>query len=149
MPDSVYNPFTDAEEILFKDADGQMKVWKAGAVEHWNTPVGTLQPLPTASSGRAVPSEEQVLDVAVDRVLTELRLTFSNDLMSRRLRTLVRSRFKDIRDAIETKEGLQRPTKVGGLGLVAEAADAAARVIEAEYRQYVEKHRRKQDQTVQ
>lgn len=59
-----------------------------------------------------------------------------DDYLSRRLRNVISSRLRDVRNASELKQLLQRDTKVGGLGLDREQSDKIAAQIEEVYGEY-------------
>lgn len=142
MPDSVYNPFTDAEEVLFKDVDGQLKVVRQGGVAPW-------QPSEAVVSGAmSAPSAPDPLEQLADRVVAELKLALPDDILRKRFRSTVMSRLKDVRDQIETRETLTRPTKVGGMGLSPENAESAVKLIERYYQQYRDRERKSLDQSL-
>ncbi|MDO8559801.1 MAG: hypothetical protein Q7S23_02065 [bacterium] len=148
MPEAVYNPFTGSEEVLFKDADGQLKVLRGGIVEPWRSAVPTAVPLLPASVPAALPSQSSPVESFVEQVIKELALPLPDPVLQKRLRTHILARFKDVRDAIETREAMARPLKVGGLGFTAEQAETSSVVIERHYRRFSEASRRQQDQAV-
>ena len=149
MPEAVYNPFTGSEEVLFKDADGQLKVLRGGIVEPWRSAAQpTAAPSVLASPPVPLSPQPSPVESFVGQVIKELALPLPDPILQKRLRTQVLARFKDIRDAIETREAMARPVKVGGLGFAAEQAETASAVIEKYYRQFSEGSRQQQDQAV-
>lgn len=149
MAESVYNPLIVADEIIFKDVDGQFMVLRGETVEPWHAiprpAVVTAVPVRLLASPR---SDAAPLDPLVSQVVKELALPFADAVLRQRLWSFVLSRFKDIRDEIEIREALERPVKVGGLGLPPPQAEQAIGIIERHFERWIEGRRRQQDQAV-
>ncbi len=71
---------------------------------------------------------------AVDRVIQKTGAKFKNEDVTRRFRTAVESRIRDIRDHQETLDLLTRPSAAGGFGIPKEQAEKVLRVVEEEFR---------------
>ncbi|MBI1908518.1 hypothetical protein HYS28_03880, partial [Candidatus Uhrbacteria bacterium] len=71
---------------------------------------------------------------AVDRVIQKTGAKFKNEDVTRRFRTAVESRIRDIRDHQETLDLFTRPSAAGGFGIPKEQAEKVLRVIEEEVR---------------
>lgn len=78
--------------------------------------------LTTLASG----STTQDYDALVDDLIRTHTLSFTDDILTKRFRTVVTARLKDVRDSIETRDRLTRAEKVGGLGLT---DDLAGRIM--------------------
>lgn len=111
MPQSIYNPFSGQhEEVVFKDTDGRLKKVRGGQV----IDLGGDVPIPkSAPAQTAAPNYDHVIDT----IVSDLNLGINDEVLLKRLRNLILSHLKGIRNDIEVREVLSRPTKVGGLGL--------------------------------
>lgn len=56
-------------------------------------------------------------------------LKLKDEVLNRRFINIIIARLKDVRDALETKDVMTRPTKVGGLGMEAVEADRLIKLI--------------------
>lgn len=147
MADSVYNPLSGADEILFKDIDGGLKVLRGEAVTEWQPPAAEPSPPVSTAARPAAPAvPPSPFDPLVDAVISELQIPL-DPVRSRRLRSIVLSRFKDIRDAIEIREVLLRAPAAGGLGLSGGMLDRAAGIIDRQYQRFTEGKRQQHDLT--
>ncbi len=116
-------------------------------MERWGGTGGVATAVATAGGRSAKPSATVAnLPALVDRVAAELNLNLADPELQKRLRQIVLSRFKDVRDVIETREALLRPLAQGGLGQTAAAADTVTRLLERRYQDYGEKVRQEHDQ---
>lgn len=143
MADTLYNPFTGADEIVVRDASGGMSVVRADADLLTPPPAPavtrpapvvlrpiTPPPMPAYPPPRPVAVEGDDI-VAVSRGLAAAAGVLLDDPgLVRRLANVVVSRVKDIRGQIEVLEILRRPAKVGGLGIEQAAAEKLGRIIE-------------------
>lgn len=82
----------------------------------------------------AAPSTE--LEKAIDATLRTLSYSPSDDYMLRRLRNVISSRLRNVRNAAELKQLLMRDTKVGGMGLDTATADLITKSVEASYAEF-------------
>ncbi|MDF1497709.1 MAG: hypothetical protein P1P90_06710 [Patescibacteria group bacterium] len=80
-----------------------------------------------------VPKVMTELDKAVEDAWNKIKNKPTNDYLERRLRNVISSRLRDVRNTQELMQLLQRETKVGGLGLDRDAAKLIADVIEQTY----------------
>ncbi|MBI4449698.1 hypothetical protein HY634_01445, partial [Candidatus Uhrbacteria bacterium] len=71
---------------------------------------------------------------AVDRVVQKTGAKFKSDDVSRRFRTAIEARLRDIRDYQETLDLFTRSSFAGGFGIGAEQAKKVLRVVEDEVR---------------
>ena len=126
MPETLYNPFTGRDEILFKDEDGTLKVLRGERIVPWQPPVRPPPPPPLPDP----------LAVAAQALLAEVRKSISDERLIPRLQTILTSRLKEIRDVVECREVLLRPVAAGGMGLSPEAAEAMLRTIERHVEEY-------------
>ncbi|MFA5135038.1 MAG: hypothetical protein WC505_04625 [Patescibacteria group bacterium] len=74
---------------------------------------------PAGSSAQAI----------IDEIQRECGISFASEVMSTRFKKVVESRLRELRTAIEAREVLMRPSKVGGLELPAEKADAVVSAV--------------------
>jgi hypothetical protein len=81
----------------------------------------------------AVPKVLTELDKAVEDAWNKLEGKPEDEYLSRRLKNVISSRLRDVRNAQELVQLLQRDTKVGGLGLDRDASQVIADVIEQTY----------------
>ncbi len=81
----------------------------------------------------AVPKVLTELDKAVLDAWGKLKDKPNDDYIERRLKNVISSRLRDVRNAQELLQLLQRETKVGGVGLDREKAKEIADVIEKTY----------------
>jgi hypothetical protein len=81
----------------------------------------------------AAPKPTSVLDQAVEDIFSKLNGRPEDEYLSKRLRYIISSRLRDVRNAIELKQLLQRDTKVGGLGLARDVADGITTQIGTGY----------------
>lgn len=72
------------------------------------------------------------INAIIERILREYRLTFDTDVMLKRFIKVVESRFREIRNSLETADVLQRPEKIGGLGLPRETVQQIMATVDAE-----------------
>ncbi len=76
------------------------------------------------------------LDKAVDDAWAKVEDKPDSEYLQRRLKNVISSRLRDVRNDKELLQLLQRDTKVGGLGLDREKAGIIAEVIEQTYEDY-------------
>ncbi len=79
------------------------------------------------------PKPASVLDEAVEKAYAGLTFRPPDEYLSSRLRHIISSRLRDIRNSLEVEQLLQRDTKVGGVGLDQAQARQLAQQIEAAY----------------
>src|SRR3989344_3590014 len=147
MPDSeINNPFDD-HEILFKDKDGKIKVLRDGKVVdtqgqslQGEKPKEDIRSMDAGGLAKAtelrVPKESAEFPMgeeegAIFDLVERLPLDLSLDENSKgRLRKIIVSRHKGVRDMIETREILLRAANIGGMGLSEEKADVIMKMVE-------------------
>jgi hypothetical protein len=76
---------------------------------------------------------DQLLETTIDETLKQLSVVGLDDYLLKRLRNIISSRLRDVRNAIQIKEVLTRDSKIGGLDRHPEEAEAMVKVIEAAY----------------
>lgn len=105
---------------------------------------------PAPSSGQKTPDDVEidkikaampvvpasVLDDAVEKTFASLTSKPGDEYLSKRLRYIISSRFRDVRSAFELKQLLMRDSKVGGMGMTSGEADSMAVQIETAYATY-------------
>ena len=82
------------------------------------------------------PQPKTILDEAITSTYTKITNHPTDDYLDKRLRHVISSRLRDVRNQIELKQLLQRDSKVGGLGLAKEEAEKMAVQIEEGYQSY-------------
>lgn len=78
-------------------------------------------------------SPPSVLDQAVQQTISQIRDKPVDEYLLRRLQNVVSSRLRDVRNALELRQILMRDSKVGGVGMTPDQANAAVDVVEAAY----------------
>lgn len=93
----------------------QLPISKSQTISSTQYPISkpTVFP-PVSHEGHPLVKE---LEELIDRVVSQSGVSFSNPVLQKRLRALVSSRLRDVRDALEARAILTRDQKVGGLGL--------------------------------
>lgn len=81
-------------------------------------------------SGSATTPVEAPFDTIARELATNVKIQFANDVLKKRFTKILESRWRNIRDAIETEEALTRPEKIGGLGLTNEQASQVVLLLE-------------------
>lgn len=81
------------------------------------------------------------LDELVEETVKEVNLSFSDQILAKRFRSLVSARLRGVKDALETKDALMRDLKIGGLGLRSPEAEKILAVLEKKYKRFEEKWR--------
>jgi len=76
------------------------------------------------------------LDKAVEDAWNKIKEKPDNDYLIRRLKNVISSRLRDVRNEQELLQLLQRETKVGGVGLDRDKSKVIADVIEQTYRDF-------------
>jgi len=89
--------------------------------------------LTAAGMPRPTTDNNPVLETAVDNAVTQIGDLKLDEYTAKRLRNVVSTRLRDVRNAMQTRAMLERETHVGGLGFTAEVADKVAGIIEATY----------------
>ncbi len=67
-----------------------------------------------------------------DEVAGKTNLNLADEVLNKRLKNVILSQLKDVRDKLETKDILMRSTKVGGLGLDENTAENIIKLVENE-----------------
>jgi hypothetical protein len=145
-------------EMPFRDTDGVMKIWRDGDIVPYQS-VSSKASLPVTQSN-AGPSQadidqaEDERDVAstsvpsgtrlsvsqhVEAIMTESGVVTADRHATVRLRNVLMSRLRGIRDHIELKEILTQPRATGGIGLDGAVLE---RVLQAVNRHDEELHQR-------
>lgn len=81
----------------------------------------------------APPAPPTVLDQAVQRALENIPNKPTDEYLLRRLQNVVSSRLRDVRNQLELRQILLRDSKVGGVGLTQEQAEAVVAKVEEAY----------------
>lgn len=101
---------------------------------------------------RASATPATALDQAVEQAVSQFGDLKLDDYIMKRLRNVVSTRFRDVRNPLQTKSMLERETTVGGVGLKAEDAARIAGIIESVYQAQhsaIEEEERKQIESTQ
>lgn len=93
-----------------------------------------------------------VLDQAVEAVYSTIAEKPADEYLANRLRHIISSRLRDVRNDIELRQLLERDAKVGGLGMAKDAAAALSGYIEEGYKTFhdqimTEEKRKLEEQT--
>ncbi len=95
------------------------------------TPVAPGEDVPVVRG--STDTYDSLLEAAVEETVQKLSVTGLDDYLLKRLRNIVSTRLRDVRNALQVKEVLVRDSKIGGLDRHPEEADAMVSVIEAAY----------------
>lgn len=74
-----------------------------------------------------------VLEQAVAQTMLEIPHKPTDEYLLRRMQSVISSRLRDVRNAIEMRQILLRDSKVGGVGLTQEQAEEVVEKVEAAY----------------
>jgi hypothetical protein len=86
-----------------------------------------------------LPKAVTELDKAVAATLERIPNKPTDEYLATRLRNVISSRLRDVRNSVELLGLLQRDSKVGGMGLDKAAADEMAKIIETSYEEFRKK----------
>ena len=150
------DPF-GADEILFKDENGNLKVLKDGKVHDYEQtnqasgpglaparPVQAVMPQPAVKSPTVVAVKDELepeikstfkpleLDQEIDTIAKKSGINLADGETSKRFKNIIRSRLKDVRDQVQTRESLLSSPATGGLGLDAQTTDRVLGLINKE-----------------
>lgn len=81
----------------------------------------------------ALDKREQIAaqtEAQIDRVIGEINVIFSSEDMLRRLRQIVKTYLRGVRDRIDTRHALERDAMSGGLSLDPEIADDIMQIVD-------------------
>ena len=111
---------------MIKDAGG-FKVVSGGKIRQWQKTAEVKLP-------EYIPPEPPIrnedLKRVTEEILEEADLKLEDLGLHNRLKNLVVSRLKDVRNKIETLETLKRPVGIGGLGFDERTAERVIKIIE-------------------
>lgn len=79
------------------------------------------------------PVTVSVVDQAIDDAVKQVAIPNLDEYLTQRLRNVVSTRLRDVRNALQTKSLLARDVKVGGMGLEAMEVERVAQIIEQFY----------------
>ncbi len=130
MPNSVYNPLSDEEEIIIKDKDGKIQVLKGSEIYRSSLAKTQDSPQVVEASNTKEAQTTSFLDFQniSQRVVSNLKISGASESIKKRLASIILTYIKGIRDIVETREILIRPVKIGGAALSSSDAEA---VLEA------------------
>lgn len=80
------------------------------------------------------------IELAVDRIYLASGLMTDDEIMQKRLKTVIGNRLRDVRDQMETLETMVQPKELGGLGLSQDAARVLLTAIQASLKEVHESH---------
>lgn len=86
-----------------------------------------------AGMPRAASSVDPVLETAVDSAMTQIGDLKLDEYTTKRLRNVVSTRLRDVRNPTQTRSMLERDIHVGGVGLAPDVAERVAGLIESTY----------------
>lgn len=92
--------------------------------------------LPTPPPIKAEINLAEELEKLVEESVRASGLVFSDANLSKRFRTIVSARLRDVRDAAETKDILMRDVKIGGLGLKEEDASRILILLDQNFQKF-------------
>ncbi|MFA6428953.1 MAG: hypothetical protein WCV84_00450 [Patescibacteria group bacterium] len=99
-------------------------------------PAGTGATDEVTAAGLQTPKAGQtMLENVMDRAMAEINHPELDEYHMKRVRNLISTRLRDVRNFIQVKEVLTRDSKVGGVGFAAEEADRVANIIERYYKE--------------
>ena len=122
-------------EITYRDSQGNLKT------------ISNSAPEPTAVRAVAVRTGKQLdIEAEVERILTQVQLSFPSTEFQKRFENIIRSRLKGIRGPIQTREMLLNSPLFGGMGFSDLTADRVLAIINGETNQLHEKLRHQASQ---
>lgn len=146
----IEDPFA-ADEILFRDKQGNLKVLKKGEVLDYDQKKATKSvvgtPTPSIIEKQAVepkvavkvkpPSSPPIgkplkLDQEIQNIVNKSGITFSDQATEKRFSNIITLRLKEVRDQIQTRETLSSSPLVGGMGYDSETVDRILALISQE-----------------
>lgn len=86
-----------------------------------------------AGMPKPVVSTDPVLEAAIDAGMSQIGDLKLDEYTAKRLRNVVSTRLRDVRNAMQTRAMLERETHVGGVGLAPDVAARVAAIIESTY----------------
>lgn len=66
----------------------------------------------------------------IDEIIGEINIIFSSEDMLRRLRQILKTYLRGVRDKIDTRQALERDIETGGLGMEEEIADDILKIVD-------------------
>lgn len=75
----------------------------------------------------------KILDESVEQAIAQIGHLELDDYLMKRLRSVISTRFRDVRNVLQIKDMLVRQSTVGGLGLNPEEAERISSIIETVY----------------
>ena len=76
---------------------------------------------------------DALLERTIEETLAQLSVAGLDEYLTKRLRNIISTRLRDVRNAVQVKEVLTRDSKIGGLDRHPEEADAMVTMIEQAY----------------
>jgi hypothetical protein len=137
--------------VWYRDFQQQENAEEAEAVSSKQRAVNSAEPT-AAGMPRATSDNDPVLGAAIETTVTQIGDLGLDEFSTKRLRNIVSTRLRDVRNAMQARSMLERETHVGGVGLAPEVAERVAGVIEAMYQtQYsaIDEEQRKQIESMQ
>lgn len=86
--------------------------------------------------------ESYVVDynVLADDIISEFRYNESDEILHKRLSNIIISRFRDVRDELESMDALTKSRKIGGMELTPDQATELLRLIKKKQESFKEHH---------
>lgn len=88
------------------------------------------------SAVRVHTSGNVALEEALDDAMAKIGDIKKDEYLNKRLRNLISTRLRDVRNSVQVRDALLRDEKVGGLGLLTAEAERIAGIIEEVYKQH-------------
>lgn len=135
----IDDPFA-ADEILFRDINGQLKTIKKGEVFNYDSADQSQKApaeIPAIEVGvKTKPqAKSQTLDLEskIDDVIKKSGVNLVEKEALKRFRNIIAVRLKDIRDQIQTRDMLLSSPLVGGMGFNTATTDSILAIINQEF----------------
>lgn len=135
MQDTVYNPFSDEEEIIVKDKDGKIKIVSKGKILGDTSEEKNIPREESASPKEEKSSEYQNFQKIAAEIAKSSASFVADPMLQKRLVAIIVTFLKGIRDIVETREILTRSKDIGGAGFSLEQAEALLLVLEKKSRE--------------
>lgn len=135
----IEDPFA-ADEILFRDKNGQLKTVKKGEIFSYSPndqPAPEIFKTPMVEVGvKTKPSGgSQAIDLEskVDNIISQSGVSLADSETLKRFRNIITARLKDVRDQVQTRDMLLSSPLVGGMGFDTATADSILAIINQEF----------------
>ncbi len=131
MTEDEYSNWLASEAQRTRDAEERMRAPKTKD----DLEIEKIQASMPKPNLQAMGELERAIEITFQRVSVKPE----GEYLEKRLRNIISSRLRDIRNVLELKQLLMRDSKVGGLGLDVKQAEILSQDIEDSYREFHEK----------